>query len=69
MASLKTFLPKQGTESARCTIFRSDAMIFSVGFRWSVGRLKGRSDERRSVGLPPYLYIARWGRGHILTLS
>ena len=22
---------------------------FSVGFHWSVGRLKGRSDERRSV--------------------
>ena len=49
------FLPRQGTESARCRIFRSDAVVFSVGFRWSVGRLKGRLDERRSVALPPFV--------------
>ena len=26
---------------------------FSVGFRWSVSQLKGRSEERRSAALPP----------------
>ena len=28
-------------------------MVFFGRVRWSVGRLKGRSDERRSVALPP----------------
>ena len=41
---IKNFVPMQGTESARFTIFRLD----------SVGRLKGRSDERWSVALPPF---------------
>ena len=31
-------------ESSRCN-------TFSIGFRWSVGRLKGRSEECRSVAL------------------
>ena len=50
---IENFLPRQGTESARCTIFRSDAVVF-------FGRipLVGRSvDERRPVALPPNLLI------------
>ena len=35
----------------RCTIFRSDAVVF-FGRIPLIGRLKGRSDERRSVALP-----------------
>ena len=50
---IENFLRRQGTESVRCTIFRSNAVVFFgriplVG--WSV---EGRSDERRSVALPP----------------
>ena len=47
---LKNFLPRQGTDAK---FIDQMPWYFLVGFRWSVGRLKGRSDERRSVALPP----------------
>ena len=61
MASLKTFY--QGKEPWSVTQF-FDRMpwYFSVGFRWLVGWLKGRSDECLSVALPLFLFIAQWAK-------
>ena len=46
MASLKTFY--RGKEPV-AQFFNWMPWYFSVGFRWSVGRLKGRSDEPRPL--------------------
>ena len=56
MASLKTFYRGKEPNRPVAQFFDRMPWYFSVGFRWSVGRLKGRSDERRSVALPP-LYL------------
>ena len=53
MASLKTFYRGKEPNWPVAKLFDQMLWYFSVGFRWSVGRLKGRSDERRSVALPP----------------
>ena len=70
---IENFLEMQGTESARCTIFRSDAVVF-FGRIPLVGRSVEGSDELRSVALPPvapnmhdlaFVYI----EGHALCVS
>ena len=53
MASLKTFYRGKELNRPVAQFFDRMPWYFSVGFRWSVGRLKGRSDEHRSVALPP----------------
>ena len=53
MASLKTFYRGKEPNPPVAQFFDRMPWYFLVGFRWSVGRLKGRSDERRSLALPP----------------
>ena len=53
MASLKTFYGGKEPNRPVAQFFDWMPWYFSVGIRWSVGRLKDRSDERRSVALPP----------------
>ena len=53
MASLKTFYRGKEPNRPVAQFFDRMPWYFSVGFRWSVGRLKVRSDGRRSVALPP----------------
>ena len=53
MASLKSFYRGKGPNRPVAEFFDRMPWYFSVGFRRSVGRLKGRSDERRSVALSP----------------
>ena len=53
MASLKTFYRGKEPNRPLSQFFDQMPWYFSVGFRWSVSRLKGWSDERRSVALPP----------------
>ena len=55
MALLKTFYCDKGPNRPIETLSRSDAVSFSIGFRWLVSRLKGRL-KGRSVALPP-LYV------------
>ena len=51
---IRKILMRQGTESSHCsTFFGEMPCSFSVGFRWLVSRLKGRSKEGWSVSLPP----------------
>ena len=57
MASLKTFYRDKKQNRPVAQFFDRMPWYFSVGFRWSVGRLKGWSDERRSVALPPMTLI------------
>ena len=47
---IENFSPRQGTESARCTIFRSDAVVF-FGRIPLIGRL-----VEGSVALPPVIW-------------
>ena len=54
MASLKTFYRGKEPNRSVAQFFDRMPWYFLVGFRWSVGRLKGRSDVRQSVALPPH---------------
>ena len=51
-ALLKTFYRGKELNRPVAQFFYRMPLYFSVGFRWLVGRLMGRSDERRSVALP-----------------
>ena len=55
---MKTFYRVKGPNWSVAQFFNLLTWYFSVGFRWSVGRLNGRSDECQSdecqsVALPP----------------
>ena len=57
---IENFLLRQGTESSRLHTFWSDAVVVFDRIQlvgWSVGRLKGLSEECRSVALPPYMAV------------
>ena len=57
MASLKTFYLGKGPNRPVAQFFGRMPWYFSVGFRWLVGQLKGRSDEHRSVAFPPSILL------------
>ena len=53
MASLQSFTETRDANRPDATLFGRMTLSFSIGFRWLVGRLKGRSNECRSVALSP----------------
>ena len=57
---IEKFYRGKGPNRPVAQFFDRMPWYFSVGFHWSVGRLKGRSDERQSIALPPcvaYIHV------------